>query len=202
MTDHSENTPDQSGVPAESVPDATAANAASVASGGTAETTPIPEAAPTQALPPQAPPAQALPPQAPPAAAAPAAALPVAPAAVATATPAKPFWSRTGTRIGAGIAGGLVVLMVGFGGGWLSHGELRPGFGMHEQAWGHGDRGPMRGDSGGQNGPRGGQGFGNGQNDGGQRFGDGQNGTNGQNGTDGSNGTNGTVPDPSSTPGS
>jgi len=116
------------------------------------------------------------------------------PGAAAVPVSAKPFWSRTGTRIGAGVVGGVVILMLGFGGGWVAHSVVRP-FGMHEQAWGGpgGDRGMRHDGFGGQRAPRGGQGFGDGQRPGGSNGSD-----------DGSTGGNDSddTPTPGSTPGS
>ncbi|OJU42246.1 MAG: hypothetical protein BGN97_01625 [Microbacterium sp. 69-10] len=185
------------------------------ADGGAPDTTPTAEAAsaPTPDAAPAAPAAAEAPP-APPAQGAPVAsgasttpilpttpvdqaapyAAPAQPGAPAGAAPAKPFWSRTGTRIGAGVVGGVVILMLGFGGGWVAHSVVRP-FGMHEQAWGGpgGDRGMPHDGFGGQRAPRGGQGFGDGQRPGGPNGSD-----------DGSTGGSDSddTPTPESTPGS
>jgi hypothetical protein len=182
MTEHSENpTPD--GAPTDSTPDAT--RATSDPTPPSADPTPTEaDATPTQALPPHtgatpSPASGALP------------AAPVPPGAPipAPAPPARPFWSRTGTRIGAGVVGAALVLMIGFGGGWIAHGVLRP-FGMHEQAWGPGgDRGMMHDGFGPQRGTQDGPRFGDGQRPGGMHDGDSDD--------DGSNGS-----DDAPTPGS
>lgn len=116
---------------------------------------------------------------------------------VATAPPARPFWSRTGARVGAGIIAAVLILGIGFGGGWAAHGMLRP-FGGHAQAWGpDGDRGMMHDGFGGQRAPRDGR-----QGDGfnGQRPGYGNGNSGGSNGSGGSGSS--PTPTPSSTPGS
>jgi hypothetical protein len=69
---------------------------------------------------------------------------PVAPAAAVA--PARPFWQRTGTRVAAGVVAAVVLLLVGFGGGWLVRGELHRPFGVTApgQGWNQ-DRGGMPG---------------------------------------------------------
>lgn len=67
-------------------------------------------------------------------------------AAPAPAQPAAPFWRRTATRVTAGVAAAVVLLLVGFSSGWLVRGELHRPFGVTApaQGWGH-DRGGMPG---------------------------------------------------------
>lgn len=69
---------------------------------------------------------------------------PVAPAAPVAA--AQPFWQRTATRIIAACVAAVVLLLVGFGGGWLVRGELRGPIGVTApgQGWNQ-DRGGMPG---------------------------------------------------------
>lgn len=190
MNEHSENPASPDG--------ASVGGAAEMPRATVDATPPAADATPTAALPPQTAAAQTAAAQTPAAQAAASGSLPPAPVAngtpsAAPVSPARPFWSRTGTRIGAGIIGAAVVLMIGFGGGWVAHGVLRP-FGMHEQAWGPGGgRGLMHDDFGGQRVPQDGQRFGDGQ-----RPGSNDGGTN-----DGSDDdSNGNAPTPGSTPGS
>lgn len=65
------------------------------------------------------------------------------PAHAAPTQTAPPFWRRTGTRVAAGVAAAVVLLLIAFGGGWFARGELQRPFGVTApgQGWGHGERG-------------------------------------------------------------
>ncbi|MEV7632477.1 hypothetical protein AB0N64_08725 [Microbacterium sp. NPDC089318] len=76
------------------------------------------------------------------------ASLPTQPAyaAHAPARSAPSFWRRTGIRVAAGVVAAVVLLLVGFGSGWLVRGELHRAFGVTAPGpdAGH-DRGGMPG---------------------------------------------------------